>query len=98
MGEDKAELLVSVSADGQVLQWTIRKGLEAAQLMKLKRMAAPKVSDKKPVKAKHGSSRAKAAATVSMQMDAGEAYLSQHAPGMGFDFSPKDSNMYVLLV
>lgn len=90
MGEDKAELLVSISADGHILQWSIRKGFESAQLMKLKRMIAPKPVEKKPTKSKTGGSRKKATAAVTTS---GEAYISQHAPGMGFDFLPRDSNM-----
>ena len=89
MGDDKNENLVSISVDGRVLQWSIRKGFESTQLMKLKRMITPKPVDKK-VKSKHGS-RVNPSAVV--QPSGGEAYISQHAPGMGFDFSPRDSNM-----
>ena len=89
MGDDKNEHLVSIAVDGRVLQWSIRKGFESSQLMKLKRMITPKPVDKK-VKSKHGS---RVNPSASVQPGGGEAYISQHAPGMGFDFSPKDSNM-----
>ncbi|XP_077189526.1 dynein axonemal intermediate chain 4 [Paroedura picta] len=36
-GEDKGEILVSISADGRVTKWFIRKGLSCTDLMKLKR-------------------------------------------------------------
>lgn len=89
IGDDKNENLVSISVDGRVLQWSVRKGFESSQLMKLKRMITPKPVDKK-AKSKHGSRVNPAAAA---QPGGGEAYISQHAPGMAFDFSPRDSNM-----
>lgn len=89
IGEDKNENLVSISVDGRVLQWSIRKGFESSQLMKLKRMITPRPVDKK-VKSKHGS---RVNPTGVVQPGGGEAYISQHAPGMGFDFNSKDSNM-----
>ena len=90
IGDDRNENLVSISIDGRVLQWSIRKGFESSQLMKLKRMIAPKAAGKK-TKSKHGS---RVNPATSAQSGGGEAYISQHAPGMGFDFSPRDSNMY----
>ncbi|XP_054836762.1 dynein axonemal intermediate chain 4 isoform X1 [Eublepharis macularius] len=41
-GEDKGEILVSISADGRVTKWFIRKGLSCTDLMKLKRTASEK--------------------------------------------------------
>lgn len=99
MGENKAENLVSISVDGKVLQWSIRKGFESMQLMKLKRMVKPKQQSKR-VKTKQTPSRINPSNPVpSNQPGAvnvgGEAYISQHAPGMGFDFSSRDSNIYL---
>ncbi|XP_022089217.1 WD repeat-containing protein 78-like [Acanthaster planci] len=37
--EERGELLISISTDGRVTQWQIRKGFECADLMKLKRVA-----------------------------------------------------------
>ncbi|TPX31262.1 hypothetical protein SmJEL517_g05370 [Synchytrium microbalum] len=45
-GNSRGEILVSVSTDGRVVQWMIRKGLECSNLMTLKR-----VSEKQEVKA-----------------------------------------------
>ena len=80
---EKAEVLVSISVDGCVLQWSIRKGFESSQLMKLKRVVEPKGEKKVPGKPKQA------------QVDAGQggAIISQHSPGMGFDFWPNDSSM-----
>ena len=37
MGADKGESLVSISTDGRITEWSIKKGLEFTDLMKLKR-------------------------------------------------------------
>uniref|UniRef100_A0A2K6SRK5 Dynein axonemal intermediate chain 4 n=1 Tax=Saimiri boliviensis boliviensis TaxID=39432 RepID=A0A2K6SRK5_SAIBB len=36
-GDDKREILVSISADGRISKWVIRKGLDCYDLMRLKR-------------------------------------------------------------
>ncbi|XP_069881872.1 dynein axonemal intermediate chain 4 [Dipodomys merriami] len=36
-GDDKREILVSISADGRICKWVIRKGLDCHDLMRLKR-------------------------------------------------------------
>lgn len=79
---EKSEVLVSISVDGRVLQWSIRKGFESLQLMKLKRVVEPKGEKKAPGKPKQA------------QVDSGQggALISQHSPGMGFDFWSNDSN------
>ncbi|XP_037682886.1 dynein intermediate chain 4, axonemal isoform X1 [Choloepus didactylus] len=38
--DDKREILVSISADGRISKWVIRKGLDCHDLMRLKRTAA----------------------------------------------------------
>ncbi|XP_042564879.1 dynein axonemal intermediate chain 4 [Clupea harengus] len=37
MGEDKGESLITVSADGRIIKWFLRKGMDCIDLMKLKR-------------------------------------------------------------
>lgn len=39
-GDDKREILVSISADGRVSKWIIRKGLDCHDLMRLRRTTA----------------------------------------------------------
>ncbi|XP_030109420.1 dynein axonemal intermediate chain 4 isoform X3 [Mus musculus] len=39
-GDDKREILVSISADGRISKWIIRKGLDCHDLMRLKRTTA----------------------------------------------------------
>ena len=97
-GEDRAEVLVSVGTDGRVLQWTIRKGLESIQLMRLKRLQYPKQAEKKSVntskdrkqqlKPKPGN-----APPPGNHQQQQEANITQFAPGMGFAFGKSDSNM-----
>ncbi|XP_060132812.1 dynein axonemal intermediate chain 4 isoform X3 [Zootoca vivipara] len=74
-GEDKGEILVSISADGRVTKWFVRKGLSCNDLMKLKRTASDK---------KKGGAEKKS-----------EALISRQAPGLSFDFHPKDTNIYL---
>ncbi|XP_078525061.1 dynein axonemal intermediate chain 4 [Lissotriton helveticus] len=42
LGEDKGEMLISVSADGRITRWYMRKGLDSTDLMKIKRTAVEK--------------------------------------------------------
>ncbi|XP_040612998.1 dynein intermediate chain 4, axonemal isoform X2 [Mesocricetus auratus] len=39
-GDDKREILVSISADGRIVKWVIRKGLDCHDLMRLRRTTA----------------------------------------------------------
>lgn len=43
-GEERDEILISISADGRVTKWSIRKGFECTDLMKLKRVNEAKKS------------------------------------------------------
>nr|XP_002131353.1 WD repeat-containing protein 78 [Ciona intestinalis]BCG62024.1 WD repeat-containing protein 78 [Ciona intestinalis] len=47
LGEDRSEILISISADGRVVQWSIRKGFECSDLMKLKRTGSKNPQKKK---------------------------------------------------
>jgi len=79
-GADKGEVLVSISTDGRVTQWNMKKGLENQDLMVLKRVtAAAKQSDAKGGAVTAGS----------------EGIISRRASGLCFDFCPKDPNIYV---
>jgi dynein intermediate chain 4, axonemal len=39
-GQDRLETLISISTDGNVLQWSLKKGLLVSLLMQLKRGGA----------------------------------------------------------
>eukprot|EP00794_Sanderia_malayensis_P008014 gene8013-8873_t len=79
-GEDKGgEILVSSSADGRITQWSIRKGFEYQDLMKLKKMNTWKQFGKSPTKADKK----------------GDALISRYVSAMCFDFYPNDGNIYL---
>jgi len=82
--EDREEVLISISHDGRVVQWTIRKGFEALVLLKVKRTEnrAKKVGHGKKIDA---GSRKTESATI-----------SQFAPTTAFDFHPSDGNSYLV--
>ncbi|XP_028413051.1 WD repeat-containing protein 78-like isoform X2 [Dendronephthya gigantea] len=79
-GDDKDEILVSVAADGRVTNWSIRKGFECADLMKLKRINIQKQRGRKS--ASHNKKS--------------DALISRFAAGFSFDFHPNDSNIYII--
>nr|XP_006125086.1 WD repeat-containing protein 78 isoform X1 [Pelodiscus sinensis] len=76
-GDDKGEILISISMDGRITKWLLRKGLGCIDLMKLKRTASER---KKLMGEKEKKS---------------EALISRQAPGMCFDFHPRDTNIYL---
>ncbi|XP_031569153.1 WD repeat-containing protein 78-like isoform X2 [Actinia tenebrosa] len=81
-GEEIDEILVSISADGRVTKWSIRKGFECADLIKLKRINVTKQTTK-------GGG---AGGTTGRKSD---ALISRFSAGFCFDFNPKDSNIYL---
>jgi len=81
-GEEKGEVLVSTSADGRVTQWSIRKGFEYLDLMKLKRQSRNKQTTGKKNDATSSSKKS-------------DALISRYAAGMCFDFHSTDGNIYL---
>ena len=98
-GESRTEVLVSTAVDGRVLQWSIRKGFDSSQLIRLKRMTVPRPVDKKIHQAKSSHHRLNQKHKMKQAADPQTALvnpgrdtlLSQHAPGMGFTFCPFDT-------
>ncbi|KAJ3381671.1 WD repeat-containing protein 78 [Entophlyctis sp. JEL0112] len=90
--QTKAEMLVSVSTDGRVCQWQIKKGFEHSDLMVLKRVnkQAGSVSA-----SSENQNRAKSASRDATGGSAGKpaALISRHSGGLCFDFNYKDKNM-----
>ncbi|XP_051568768.1 dynein axonemal intermediate chain 4-like [Myxocyprinus asiaticus] len=78
-GEEKGETLISVSADGRISKWFLRKGLECIDLMKLKKTNMRSERRPKPDK----------------REELFEVLISQHTSGMCFDFHPNDLNIYL---
>lgn len=88
-GKGRGENLVSISADGRVLEWSIKKGLErnAPDLMKLKRM---------PTKNHDGPAGGDAARGGKGAAAGKEALLSRQSGGMCFDMNPRELITYVV--
>lgn len=93
-GKGRGENLISISADGRVLEWSIKKGLErtAPDLMKLKRMPTknnepPAANPNRP-----GMAGKSGAGTTTTR----EALLSRQSGGMCFDMNPKELITYVV--
>ena len=107
--DDRNEVLVSIGVDGRILQWSIRKGFDSLQLLRLKRMVQPKLTDKKAHLAKtkpgrqpnlqpaqwgkkqQGGQKQQGGGLGSGQQASAEAFISQHAPGMSFEYWGYDS-------
>jgi len=93
-GKGRGENLISISADGRVLEWSIKKGLErtAPDLMKLKRM--PSKTNDPP--AAHPSRPGMAGKSGAGASTTREALLSRQSGGMCFDMNPKELITYVV--
>ena len=76
---DRGEWLYSVSGDGSVMQWSMKKGLIPKQVMSLKR------SSTSTIHTASSASSSSSASTASTQSEAKEG-LSREASGMCIDF------------
>ncbi|XRA96346.1 dynein axonemal intermediate chain 4 [Pycnococcus provasolii] len=87
-GSERGEALVSTSSDGRVVEWSTSKGLEYADIMKLKSLGP-----KKAVKLPNDENMSNAISKLNQKT---EAFISRKASGMSFAFSPRDTTMYVV--
>lgn len=114
-GPEREEVLISISTDGQVVQWSITKGLEHTPLIKLKRIPrhAPGSSAARGGAGRSNNpnglatssssaallaSNSSALLTNGVAADAAgehEAFISRSTGGMSFDFSEKDTRIYL---
>lgn len=98
-GEEKSEHLISISADGRVTQWSIRKGFENIDLMKLKRVTgrgtAASAVDKAQQQAKNTGKGKQSEKEVGRPQKT-EALISRQAPGLTFAFHQSDVNQYIV--
>lgn len=85
-GQNRDEALISISADGFVKEWSIKKGLErVGDLIRLKR-GVSMAREKETAGAAYGGSKGKTR----------EALLSRQSGGMCFDMNPSDPMIYVV--
>ncbi|KAJ3102385.1 WD repeat-containing protein 78 [Phlyctochytrium planicorne] len=98
IGDDQSrgETLVSVSTDGRVCQWLIRKGIEHTDLMTLKRVT--RQQDIKPGAPAAGAAPGNASGSGGGHTSGSKtsAFIARQAGGLCFDFNPNDSNIYIV--
>lgn len=90
------EVLVSVSSDGRVTQWMIRKGFESTDYLKLKRIGgsgpnralAAQQQQQQQQQAKAGKDKIEPP-----RESKGDGLISRHAGGLCFDFWEQDKSM-----
>ena len=106
-GQDHDEPLITISSDGRVVQWSISKGLESSDLMKLKRVNKKQM----PISLGAGNTSNGSALTATgrsvANLNSNEASKGAHGPldqdpfisrissGFSFDFSSKDHRVYI---
>ncbi|NXH10487.1 WDR78 protein, partial [Bucco capensis] len=78
-GGGKKERLLCISADGRITEWLIQRRLDCTDLMAIKR-----IGSEEKMKTFPGEKERKS-----------EALISPRAPGMCFDFHPKDTTIYL---
>jgi hypothetical protein len=83
--QSRGEILVSVSTDGRVTQWQIRKGLEFQGMVKL---MLDLMILKRMTKQKKGANNT----TITTN-----SFIARQTGGLCFDFNQKDTNMYDLI-
>ncbi|CAN0548646.1 unnamed protein product, partial [Ectocarpus sp. 8 AP-2014] len=85
-GVERGETLVSISTDGRVVEWSMKKGLSFSPLMVLKR-----IGERLSVLiAFHTHTHA----GVSLLPGNTEGVISRQASGLSFDFPPGDGATY----
>jgi len=110
-GPERDEPLISVSTDGRVTQWSIAKGLEFTDLMKLRRVprkggpaggagpasahAATSALDGKASLGKGTAKAAGGAGSAAAVGGDGDAFISRLTSGLCFDFSARDERIYI---
>ncbi|CAF0773122.1 unnamed protein product [Rotaria sordida] len=80
--DDTGEVLMSISTDGRVTQWLLRKGFESNDYMKLKRILS-----KQTVQKREGGKDAKGPKS--------ENLLFRSSGGLCFDVCPDDKTIYL---
>lgn len=104
-GDEKHEHLVSIAADGRVTQWSIRKGFENLDLMKLKRVtgkgtagsAINQAANQNKNKKGQNSGKDKNSKDDSVsRSQKTEALISRQSPGLTFAFHRNDHNQYIV--
>ncbi|KAL2916982.1 hypothetical protein HK105_203414 [Polyrhizophydium stewartii] len=98
MGDEhsRGETLVSVSTDGRVTQWIVRKGLEFNDLMTLKRLTKQKAAPAAASSSGSGTGSASGSGANGGANGKSTSFIARQTGGLCFDFNPKDSNIYLV--
>lgn len=96
-GQDSGEILVSISTDGNVLQWSLKKGLLVSLLMQLKRGGAVNIIRDLYLLSDHPFHLFTYPLLYLPYPPflQGEGWISRQASGLCFDFAPNDSGTYI---
>ncbi|KXS21440.1 WD40 repeat-like protein [Gonapodya prolifera JEL478] len=93
-GDKGEEVIVSVSTDGRVVQWDVRKGVQCTDLMSLKRVYQQ--TDQASGGGDPSQGGASGAAAGKGPSAGSGSTMSRQTGGLTFDFSPFDSNYYLV--
>lgn len=94
--EDQAsemEVLVSISSDGRVTQWMIRKGFESTDYLKLKRIGGNGPSTRSNAAAATAQQSKSGKEKLEPRETKGDGLISRHAGGLCFDIWDQDKSM-----
>ena len=108
-GTEQGEMLVSISTDGRVTEWSIKKGLASSDLMVLKRInneffkdigntsIGTSSADSGDKKGKKGRGRSGGTGSTDDNVQSqGDGIISRRASGLCFDFPKTDSTTYMV--
>ena len=88
--EEEMEVLMSVSTDGRVTQWMIRKGFESSDYLKLKRITNKSNASNAT---SNSTNNATGGAAPKKEKDKSDGFISRHSGGLCFDIWEKDRSM-----
>lgn len=89
------EVLMSISSDGRVTQWMIRKGFESTDYLKLKRIGGNGPSTRSQANNAQQQQTAKSSKDKNepKRESKGDGLISRHAGGLCFDIWEEDKSM-----
>ncbi|ORY68141.1 WD40 repeat-like protein [Neocallimastix californiae] len=90
--QSKGEILVTISTDGRIIQWSLKHGLEFTELMFLKRVTKQEHNESE---SKNSNVNSNNNNSNSNKKKKGPSFISRLSGGLCFDFNSKDSNIYL---
>ena len=84
---------MSISSDGRVTQWMIRKGFESLDYIKLKRVSGAVAAAPSSTTGSGGAAVVKSAGAAGKK-EKGNGFISRHPGGLCFDLWSQDRSMY----